>query len=64
MQYSTRMTPPCKKGERKYPFLSGDAREALVMEFINAIPGILKNCRKNPQRNYVDYLSENVRRNL
>ncbi|WP_404823258.1 hypothetical protein [Pseudomonas capsici] len=47
-----------------YPFLSGDAREALVMEFINAIPGILKNCRKNPQRNYVDYLPENVRRNL
>ncbi|GFM54786.1 hypothetical protein PSCICF_09640 [Pseudomonas cichorii] len=47
-----------------YPFLSGDAREALVMEFINAIPGILKNCRKNPHRNYVDYLPENVRRNL
>ncbi|MEN1832079.1 energy transducer TonB [Pseudomonas lijiangensis] len=47
-----------------YPFLPGDAREALVMEFINAIPGILKNCQKNPQRNYVDYLPENVRRNL
>lgn len=45
-------------------FLSGDAREALVMEFIEAIPGILENCRKSPGRKYVDYLPENVRRNL
>ncbi|MBX8483597.1 hypothetical protein [Pseudomonas cichorii] len=45
-------------------FLSADAREALVMEFISAIPGILKNCRKNLDRKYVDYLPENVRRSL
>lgn len=45
-------------------FLSADAREALVMEFISATPGILENCRKNLDRKYVDYLPENVRRSL
>ncbi|WP_439857698.1 energy transducer TonB [Pseudomonas syringae] len=45
-------------------FLTLDEREALVLELLEATPGIVAQCQKNPMRRYVDYLPENVRKAL
>ncbi|POD77098.1 energy transducer TonB [Pseudomonas syringae group genomosp. 3] len=45
-------------------FLSAEERQALVSELLEAVPGIVAQCRKNPVRKYVDYLPENVRNAL
>ncbi|MFH7391479.1 energy transducer TonB, partial [Pseudomonas syringae pv. tagetis] len=42
-------------------FLTFDEREALVLELLEATPGGIAQCQKNPMRKYVDYLPENVR---
>ncbi|KPC35686.1 Uncharacterized protein ABJ99_4098 [Pseudomonas syringae pv. cilantro] len=45
-------------------FLTLDERQALVHELLEATPGIIAQCQKNPMRRYVDYLPESVRKVL